>query len=122
METGELPLNKRTIPLKWVFKVKQDVKDFFEKYKVRIIIKGFSQIAGLDFNETFAPIVRIESIRIIFAIITTNDLHILHVDCKNAFLHDKSDVEIYITQSEGFLDKQFFDKVLRFNKSLYELK
>ena len=105
-----------------MFKVKRDAKGFFEKYKARIIVRGFSQIAGLDFNETFAPIVRLESIRIIFAITTTNNLHILHVDCKNVFLHDKSDVEIYITQSKGFLDKQFFDKVLRFNKSLYELK
>ena len=105
-----------------MFKVKQDVKDFFEKYKARIVVREFSQIAGLDFNETFAPVVRIESIRIIFAIVMTNNLHILHVDCKNAFLHSKSDVEIYVTQSKGFLDKQFFDKVLRFNKLLYELK
>ena len=80
-----------------MFKVKRDVKDFFEKYKARIVIKEFSQIVDLDFNEIFALIIRIESIRIIFAITTTNNLHILHVDCKNAFLHDKSDVEIYIT-------------------------
>ena len=105
-----------------MFKVKRDAKDIFEKYKARIIIKGFSQIAGLDFEETFTPVVRIKSIRIIFAIAAANDLHILHIDCKNAFLHDKSDVEIYVTQSKGFLDKQFFDKVLRFNKLLYELK
>ena len=104
-ELMNLSLNKRAIPLKWVFKVKRDIKDFFEKYKARIVIRDVSQIADLDFNETFAPIVRIESIRIIFAITATNDLHILHVDCKNAFLHGKSDVEKYVTQSEGFLDK-----------------
>ena len=96
-ELSDLPLNKRAIPLKWVFKVKWDAKDFFEKYKARIVVRGFSQIASLDFNETFAPVVRIKSIRIIFAIIMTNDLYILHVDCKNAFLHGKSDVEIYVT-------------------------
>ena len=94
----------------------------FEKYKARVVVKGFSQIAGLDFNETFAPIVRIESIRIIFSIAAANDLYILHVDCQNAFLHGKSDVEIYITQPKGFIDKRFSDKVLRLNKSLYGLK
>ena len=104
-ELVDLSLNKRAIPLKCVFKVKRDAKGFFEKYKARIVVRGFSQIAGLDFNETFALVVRIESIRIIFAIAAANDLHILHIDCKNVFLHDKSDVEIYVIQSEEFLDK-----------------
>lgn len=58
----------------------------------------------MDFNESFASIVRIESIRIIFAIAAANDLYILHVDCQNAFRHGKSDVEIYVTQSKGFID------------------
>ena len=121
-ELAELPPGKKAIPLKWIFKIKRDAKGVFEKYKARIVVRGFSQIAGLDFNETFAPVVRIESIRIILALAAANDLHILHVDCKNAFLHGKSDVELYITQPEGFFDREFPDKVLRLNKSLYGLK
>src|SRR6266496_4674586 len=68
------------------------------------------------------PVVRIESIRIILALAAANDLYILHVDCKNAFLHGKSDVELYVSQPEGFCDEEFPDKVLRLNKSLYGLK
>src|SRR5438477_13130430 len=103
--------------LKWIFQVKRDAKGVFEKYKARGV-RGFSQIAGLDVNETFAPVVRIESIRIILALAAANDLHILHVDCKNAFLHSKSDVELYVTQPEGFFDREFPGKALRLNKSL----
>jgi transposase InsO family protein len=121
-QLADLPPGKKAIPLKWVFKIKRDAKGSFEKYKARIVVRGFAQVAGLDFDETFAPVVRIESIRIILAIAAANDLYILHVDCTNAFLHGKSDVEIYVTQPEGFLDRQFPDKVLRLNKSLYGLK
>ena len=117
-----LPSGKKAIPLKWIFKIKCDAKGVLEKYKVRIVVRGFSQVAGLDFEETFAPVVRIESIRIILVIAVANDLHILHVDCKNAFLHGKSDVDIYVTQPEGFLDQEFPDKVLHLNKPLYGLK
>jgi Reverse transcriptase (RNA-dependent DNA polymerase) len=121
-ELADLPPDKKAIPLKWIFRIKRDAKGIFEKYKARIVVKGFSQVFGLDFEETFAPVVRIESIRIIFALAAANDLHILHVDCKNAFLHGESDFEIYVQQPEGFLDREFPDKVLRLNKSLYGLK
>jgi len=121
-ELAELPPGKKAISLKWIFKVKRDAKGVFEKYKARIVVRGFSQVMGLDFNETFAPVVRIESIRIIFALAAANDLHILHVDCKNAFLHSISDVELYVTQPEGFCDTEFPNKVLCLNKSLYGLK
>jgi hypothetical protein len=63
-------VDKKIISLKWVYKIKWIVKGKFEKYKIRIMIKGFSQIIDLDFEETFAPVVRMESIRFIFAIST----------------------------------------------------
>lgn len=72
----DLPPGKRTIPLKWVFRIKRDAKGNFEKYKARIVVKGYSQVAGLDFNETFAPVVRVDSVRVIFAIAAANDLYI----------------------------------------------
>jgi Reverse transcriptase (RNA-dependent DNA polymerase) len=121
-QLADLPEGKKVLPLKWVYKVKRDAKGNFEKYKARIVVKGFSQIAGLDFDETFAPVVRIESIRIIFSIAAANDLHIIHIDRKNAFLHGDSDVEIYVTEPEGFLDVKSPEKVLRLIKSLYGLK
>jgi hypothetical protein len=76
----------------------------------------------LYFNETFAPVVRIESVRVIFALAAANHLYILHIDCKNAFLHGESDIQIYIPQPEGFVDERFPEQVVHLNKSLYGLK
>jgi Reverse transcriptase (RNA-dependent DNA polymerase) len=118
----DFPPGKRAIPLKWVFRIKCDAKGNFEKYKARIVVKGYSQVAGLDFNETFAPVVRVDSVRVIFAIAAANNLYILHIDCKNAFLHSESDVDIYVYQPERFVDIRFPQKVLHLNKSLYDLK
>ena len=118
----ELPSGKRAIPLKWVFKIKRDAQGKLDKYKARIVVKGYSQVAGLDFEETFAPVIRIESVRVIFAIAAANGLYILQVDCKNAFLHGESDVILYVTQPEGFVDLRFKELVLLLNKSLYGLK
>jgi len=90
--------------------------------KQGLLSEDFFQVAGLDFNETYAPVVRIDSIRVILAIAVAEDLYILHIDCKNAFLHGPSDFEIYVTQPEGFVDSRFPNKVLHLNKSLYGLK
>jgi Reverse transcriptase (RNA-dependent DNA polymerase) len=118
----DLPQGKRAISLKWVFKVERDARGNFEKYKARIVVKGYSQVAGLDFNETFAPVVKAESIGVLFGISAANDLYILYVDCQNAFLHGQSDTEIYVLQPEGFVDPHFPQCVLCLNKSLYGLK
>jgi Reverse transcriptase (RNA-dependent DNA polymerase) len=94
----------------------------FERYKARIVVKGFAQEAELDYDETFAPVIRIDSIRTLFAISASNDLVIIQVDCKNAFLHSKSDYNIYVQQPEGFKDVNQPDAVLLLNKALYGLK
>jgi len=114
-------LERSHMPKGWVLRIKRDAKGKFEKYECRIVVKGYSQIAGLDFNETFAAVVRIELI-VIFALAAANDLYILHIHCKNAFLHCKSGVEIYVTQPEGFVDERFPAKVLHLTKSFYSLK
>jgi hypothetical protein len=121
-ELTDLPQGKRVIPLKWVFKIKRDAQGNFDKYKARIVVRGYSQIAGLDFEETFAPVIRIESVRLLLAIAAANDLYILQIDCKNAFLHGKNDMDIFVHQPEGFVDVRSPDKVLCLNKSLYGLK
>ena len=91
----------------------------FEKYKTRIVVKGFAQEAELDFDQTFAPVIRIDSVRSLFAICAANDLCIIQVDC---FLHSRSDFEIYLPQPEGFIDANHPDAVLLLNKALYGLK
>src|SRR5271170_6280829 len=101
---------------------KHNATNVFEKYKGRIVVKGFAQEAELDFDETFAPVIRIDSVRSLFAICAANDLRIVQVDCKNAFLHSQSDFEIYVQQPEGFVDANHPDAVLLLNKALYGLK
>ena len=105
-----------------VLKKKRDGNDNVTRYKARLVAKGYSQIAGLDFTETFAPVVRIESIRTLLAIAAFYKLYILHADAKTAFLNGNSDLELYVEQPEGFLDRSYPNKVLRLRKSLYGLK
>ena len=118
----DLPPGFKALSLRWVCRTKFDANNVFEKYKARIVVKGYAQEAGLDFDKTFAPVVRIESVRAILAIAAANDLFILHVDCTNAFLNGESDLEIYVFQPEGFIDPIHPRKVLRLNKALYGLK
>src|SRR5436309_63268 len=115
------PLALKPFLLKWVCRTKRDANNVFEKYKARIVVRGYAQETGLDFDKTFAPIVRIESVRAILAITVANDLFILHVDCTNAFLNEWSDLELYVLQPEGFIDPKYLEKVLWLNKALYGL-
>ena len=117
-----LPPGRRALPMRWVCRKKRDATNVFEKYKTRIVVKGFAQEAELDFDETFAPVIRIDSVRSLFAICAANDLCITQVDCKNAFLHSRSDFELYVQQPEGFIDVNHPDAVLLLNKALYGLK
>ena len=118
----DLPPGRKCIGTKWVFKIKLDGNNNVERYKCRIVAKGYSQIAGLDFDQTFAPVVRIESVRSLLALAAYHGLHMLHIDCKMAFLNGQSDIELYVEQPEGFVDERYPNKVLRLNKSLYGLK
>ena len=90
---------------------KWDANNIFEKYKGRIVVKGYAQQAGLDFDKTFTLVVRIESVWAILAIAAANDLFVLLVDCTNAFLNWSSDLELYVLQSE-FMDPKYLHKVL----------
>ena len=118
----DLPPGKNCIGSKWVYRIKKDSQGNFEKYRARIVARGFSQVFGIDFDKTFAPVIRIESVRHLLAIAAFNGFDIMHVDCKTAFINGKSDLELYIEQPPGFIDKRFPHKVLRLNRSLYGLK
>jgi Reverse transcriptase (RNA-dependent DNA polymerase) len=118
----KLPPDKNCISSKWVFKVKLNGNNNIERYKCRIVARGFSQVACLDFDKTFAPVVRIESVRCLLAYAAFSGLHLLHIDCKTAFLNGESDVELYIEQSERFVDQRYSHELLRPNKLLYGLK
>jgi hypothetical protein len=85
----DLPQEKKVVGLKWVFKIKYNKDGSIQKHKARIVAKGYSQQPGADFTETFAPVARMETIRIILALSTQLQLQVFQLDVKSAFLNDE---------------------------------
>eukprot|EP00253_Pinus_taeda_P036406 PITA_36406 len=92
----ELPKDKKTMGCKWVFKLKRGVNDTEERYKAKLVGKGFSQKASINFHEIFSRVVKIVSIRIVLALVALLDLELQQLDVKTTFLHGYLDEEIYM--------------------------
>ena len=101
-ELVDLPFGHKAIGNKWVLKVKRKEDGSIDKYKASLMVKGFTQQEGIDYDETFSPVVRVASIRLIHAIVAQLDLELYHMDVKTAFLNGELDEEIYMTQPMGF--------------------
>ena len=117
-ECSSLDIDKN----KWIFKVKYDSANHPTRFKARLVAKGFSQKEGIDFNETFAPVVRHESVRVILSIAAAHNLEIIQLDVKTAFLHGDLHEEIFMDQPPGFISSDSPTHVCRLLKSLYGLK
>ena len=117
----ELPSNKKTVGCKWVFKRKINADGSIERYKARLVAQGFSQKAGEDYDETFCPVVRFESVRSIIALAAQHDLMLHQMDVTSAFLNGDLQEEIYLSQPKGF-EVEDHNLVCKLNKSLYGLK
>ena len=117
----KLPVGKRTIQCKWVYKVKRDENGEPIKFKARLVAKGFTQREGLDYEETYAPVARFSSIRLLLAIGAHYDLEIHQMDVKTAFLNGDLEHEIYMCQPEGHQVEGQEQLVCKLNKSLYGL-
>ena len=118
----ELPKGVKPVGCKWVYKTKLDPKGNVERYKARLVAKGFTQKEGVDYNETFSPVSRKDSFRIIMALVAHYDLELHQMDVKTAFLNGNLHENVYMTQLEGFLVKGKEHMVCRLKKSIYELK
>uniref|UniRef100_A0A5S6R0A3 Reverse transcriptase Ty1/copia-type domain-containing protein n=1 Tax=Trichuris muris TaxID=70415 RepID=A0A5S6R0A3_TRIMR len=121
-EIADLAPGKRTISAKWVFKAKHDDQGNIHTYKARLIARGFSQIQGRDYDESFAPVVRHETVRILFAVAAMKTMHVQHIDVKTAYLNGKLDEELFVEPPPAFDQPTTDGKVLRLRRSLYELK
>ena len=121
-ELVKLPKGKRALKNRWVYRVKQEEHTSQPRYKARLVIKGFSQKKGIDFDEIFSPVVKMSSIRVVLGLAASLDLEVEQMDVKTAFLHGDLDKEIYMEQPEGFKVKEKEDCVCKLNKSLYGLK
>ncbi|KAK2366240.1 putative mitochondrial protein [Trifolium repens] len=120
-ELVELPMGKKALHNKWVYRVKED-HDGFKRYKARLVVKGFQQKEGVDYTEIFAPVVKLNTIRSVLSIVASGELYLEQLDVKTAFLHGDLNEEIYMHQPEGFSEKGKDHMVCKLKKSLYGLK
>jgi hypothetical protein len=102
-ELVSLPKGKKALKNKWVYRVKAEEHSSHPRYKARLVVKGFSQKKGIDFDEIFSPVVKMTSIRIVLGMAATMDLKIEQLDVKSAFLHGDLEEEIYMEQPERFV-------------------
>jgi hypothetical protein len=116
-----LVVGKRALQNKWVYKLKEE-DGGKKRYKARLVVKGFAQKKGIDFDEIFSLVVKMNSIRTILSLLAVEDLHLEHLDVKTSFLHGDLEEEIYMQQPQGYEVKGNDNLVCRLKKSLYGLK
>jgi hypothetical protein len=116
------PKDKNVIGVKWVYRTKLNPDGSIHKHKARLVVKGYSQMAGIDYGDTFAPVARHETIRLIVALSAQYGWKIFHLDVKSAFLNGILEEEIYVEQPAGFIVAGHEDSVYRLHKALYGLK
>ncbi|XP_075473355.1 uncharacterized protein LOC142504363 [Primulina tabacum] len=116
------PDNVNVIGTKWIFKNKTDESGIVVRNKARLVAQGYTQIEGIDFDETFAPVARIESVRLLLAIACHMDIKLYQMDVKSAFLNGILNEEAYVSQPKGFEDPNHPNHVYKLKKALYGLK
>ncbi|GJR62032.1 retrotransposon protein, putative, ty1-copia subclass [Tanacetum coccineum] len=118
----DLPPGCKTVGSRWFFKKKTDMDAIVHVYKARLVVKGYTQLYGVDYEETLSPVADIRAIRILISITTYYDYEIWQMDVKTAFLNGYLDEDIYMVQPEGFVDPNHPRKVCKLQRSIYGLK
>ena len=116
------PRKHNIIGTKWIYRNKQDEHGQVVRNKARLVAQGYTQVEGIDFDETFAPVARLEAIRILLAYANHHNILLYQMDVKSAFLNGKIEEEVYVAQPPGFEDPKHPDMVYKLNKALYGLK
>ncbi|GKD27892.1 putative ribonuclease H-like domain-containing protein [Tanacetum coccineum] len=117
----DLPKGKKTIGLKWVYRNKKDERGVVVRNKARLVAQGHRQEEGIDYDEVFDPVARIEAIRIFLAFASYMGFVVYQMDVESAFLYGTIDEEVYVTQPPGFIDPKYPKKVYKVVKALYGL-
>jgi hypothetical protein len=107
---------------KWVFKLKRNSDGSISRYKARLVAKGFHQQYGIDFAETFSPVVKPPTVRLILALAVTYNWPLRQLNVQNAFLHGVLKEEVYMMQPTGYVASSFPQHVCKLQKSIYDLK
>ena len=118
----DLPEGKKPIGTKWVFKVKRKYDGQIDRYKARLVVKGYAQQKGIDYDETFAPTSRASTVRSLVAVAAYHGWKVHQMDIKTAFLNGDLQEEVYVDQPSGFIQQGQEKKVCRLRKALYGLK
>ncbi|GJV80126.1 retrovirus-related pol polyprotein from transposon TNT 1-94 [Tanacetum coccineum] len=116
------PRNMTIIGTKWVFRNKLDENGVVSRNKARLVAQGYNQQEGIDYDETYAPVARLESIRILLAYACALDFKLFQMDVKSSFLNGFINEEVYVAQPSGFIDFEKPDHVCKLKKALYGLK
>ena len=116
------PKGVNMIGTKWIFKNKSDEHGTVFRNKSRLVAQGYAQVEGVDFDETFAPVARLESIRILLAIVSHLNFKLYQMDVKSFFLNGMLQEEVYVEQLKGFIDPHRPDDVYKLKRALYGLK
>lgn len=117
---ADLPKEAKALPCKWVYRLKTNSDGSIDKFKARLVIKGYNQRCGIDYDQTFSPVAKMASIRAVLSIAATEKMILKQFDVSTAFLYGELEETIYMKQPEGFSDGT--DKVCQLKRSLYGLK
>ncbi|GJU42773.1 putative ribonuclease H-like domain-containing protein [Tanacetum coccineum] len=117
----DLPYRKKEIGTKWAYRNKKDKRGVVVRNKARLVAQGHRQGEGIDYDEVFAPVAKIEAIRIFLAFASYMGFIVYQMDVKSAFLYGIIDEEVYVSQPSGFVDPKYPKKVYKFVKALYGL-
>ena len=98
----DVPKDKDVITVKWIYKTKQVPDGNVHKHKARIVARGFTQQSSIDFNENFAPVARMDTVRIVLAIAAQNKWHVYQMDVKSTILNGYLEEEVYVEQPQGY--------------------
>lgn len=107
---------------KWVFRTKLRSNGTIDCHKARLVAQGFTQLPGFDFTDTFSPVIKASTVRIVLSLVVSRNWVMHQLDVKNAFLHGLLNETVYMEQPRGYLDPRFPDHVCKLNKALYGLK
>jgi len=121
-ELVDLPEGKDAIGVKWVYKTKSNAEGKIDRHKARLVVKGYKQQQGKDYDETFAPVARMETVRTVLSIAAQHKWKIYQMDVKSAFLNGVLKEEVYVEQPPGYEVEGQEHKVCKLKKALYGLK
>jgi hypothetical protein len=121
-ELVALPKDKKSIRCKWVYKVKHNVDGYVSRYKAKLVAKGYAQTYGIDYEETYSPVIKMTIIRAIIIMVVAKGWSLHQMDVNNVFFHGDLQEEVYMEQPPSYVDQTHPNLVCRLKKALYSLK